>query len=86
MAPLEWTERSFGLLSSLPSWWLASTVIEPSFSVRVSRLEECSQASKRPCASQASPFVCWHGLRKVVTPPFSLHLRRWSPGMSLKSR
>ena len=86
MAPSLFTTTSLGLLSSLPSWWLASTVIVPSGSVRVRWLEACSQAISRPCWSQARPFDLLQGLRKVVTPSFWLQRRRWSPGMSLKSR
>src|SRR6185312_8803410 len=70
MAPSRFTTTSLGLFNSLSPWWLASTVMLPSASVRVRQLEACSQAISRPSLSQASPFDLLHGLRKVVTPSF----------------
>src|SRR5216683_6494556 len=83
---------SFGELSGLPSKRSAITVIEPSYSVRVTRRVSCSQVSRRPWRSRVLPFALFEGLRNTLTAPvsssqrmmrlfgMSLHNRqRWSP-------
>ena len=42
-------------------------VIEPSFSVRVTRRVPCSQAISRPCLSLVKPLELLLGFRKIVT-------------------
>ena len=54
--PSERTTTSLGLLSRLPSNESASTVIEPSCSVRVTRRLPCSQVTSRPCGSTVWPL------------------------------
>ena len=51
----------------------AMTVIEPSYSVRVTRRASCSQVMRRPCESSALPAAPWLELRKMVTPAPGLH-------------
>src|SRR5258707_11226255 len=54
----DFTTMSFGAFSRLPSKLSASTVILPSFSVRVMRrVTECSQVTRRPWRSLAIPGV-----------------------------
>ena len=53
---------SFGEFSGFPSNASASTVIAPSYSVRVTRRVSCSQVSSRPCRSRVLPFAKCEGL------------------------
>src|SRR5215210_702402 len=78
--PSVFTTTSFGELSRLPSNPSASTVIEPSYSVRVTRRPPCSQVRSRPCRSRLLPFAKAEGLRNMLTAPVSSsHLIRHSP-------
>ncbi len=76
MPPSDAQTTSFGLLSSLPSWCVATGVMRPSGSVRVTWLDACSHASRRPWRSHVSPLDLLHGFRKVVTPSRSDQRRR----------
>src|SRR5258708_4612338 len=59
----------------------------PSHSVRVTRLESCSQVMSRPCRSRVWPLALLEGLRKIETVPVSSsHFRMRLFGMSLHSR
>src|SRR6516162_8330134 len=49
----ECTARSFVAFNGLPSKPSISTVIVPSYSVRVSRRESCSQVNNLPCLKVA---------------------------------
>ena len=55
--PSDLTTTSFGPVSLLPSNRSASTVIEPSYSVRVRRCDPISQVISRPCRSRVLPFA-----------------------------
>src|SRR3990172_3832507 len=82
---------SFGELSSLPPYWEAITSrlasVPSAFSrARTIVLVECSQTSRLPSASSVMPLHLFAGLLTSTTPPSGLHLRRTSPGMSLKRR
>src|SRR5580704_13618299 len=80
------TTTSFGELSGLPSNLSISTVIEPSYSVRVTRLASCSQVTSRPWRSRVLPFEKFDGLRKTLTRPVSSSQRIMRLlGMSLHS-
>ena len=58
MVSSDLTTMSFGAFSRLPSNLSASTVILPSFSVRVTRrVTECSQVTSRPWRSRALPLA-----------------------------
>src|ERR671925_837861 len=81
------TTTSLGELSGLPSNLSISTVIVPSYSVRVTRRESCSQVTSRPCRSRVLPLALLDGLRKIDTAPVSSSQRRMRLlGMSLHSR
>src|SRR5260370_24406036 len=69
------TTMSFGELSHLPSNLSISTVIVPSYSVRVTRRPACSQVSSRPWRSRVRPLGLFAGLRKILTCPVSLSHR-----------
>ncbi len=78
---------SLGEFSRLPSKRSASTVIAPSYSVRVMRRVRCSQASSRPCRSRASPLAWFDGARNTLVAPEQSSQRRTRLfGMSLNSR
>src|SRR5437764_5234473 len=81
------TTTSLGELSGLPSNLSISTVIEPSYSVRVRRRVLCSQAISRPWRSRASPFELFDGWRKTLVRPVASSQRRMRLlGMSLQRR
>ncbi len=86
-APSPATTTSLGLLNRLPSQRSATTVTEPSSSVRVTRRFPCSHETRRPCRSRVWPFVYPAGERKTLTDP-SVSSQRMirSFGMSLNSR
>ena len=54
--PSDRTTASFGLFSRFPSTRSAIVLIEPSCSVRETRLLPCSQVTSRPWASSVFPF------------------------------
>src|SRR4029077_21187524 len=56
MQPSERTTTSFGRLSRRPRKLLATTVMLPSASWRVTRRLSCSQATSRPCRSRVRPL------------------------------
>src|SRR5436305_10387958 len=85
--PSDLQMMSLGEFSGLPSNFSASTVIVPSYSVRVTRRASCSQVISRPCRSRALPLELFDGLRKTLTAPVSSsHLRIRLFGTSLHSR
>ena len=53
----DFTTTSFGELSGLPSKRSRTTVMLPSYSVRVTRRLSCSQVTRRPCRSRVLPFA-----------------------------
>ncbi len=54
----DFTTMSLGAFSRFPSKLSASTVILPSFSVRVTRrVTECSQVTRRPWRSRVLPLA-----------------------------
>jgi hypothetical protein len=55
--PSDLTTTSFGPVSRLPSKRSASTVIVPSYSVRVRRWLPISQVMSRPCRSRVLPLA-----------------------------
>ena len=64
-----------------------STVIVPSYSVRVTRRASCSQVTSRPCRSRVLPLALFDGLRNTLTAPVSSSQRMMRLlGMSLHSR
>ena len=78
---------SLGELSRLPSKRSASTVMLPSYSVRVTRRVRCSQLTRRPCMSRAWPLAWLDGQRStLVCPEHSSQRRMRLFGMSLTSR
>src|SRR5438045_2239222 len=85
--PSDLQTMSFGALSGLPSNLSAITVIEPSYSVRVTRRVSCSQVRSRPCRSRVLPLALLEGLRNTLTAPVSSSQRIMRLfGMSLHSR
>src|SRR6266436_572834 len=85
--PSDLTTMSFGELSGLPSNLSMSTVMLPSYSVRVTRRESCSQVTSRPWRSRVLPLALFDGLRKTLTAPVSSsHFITRLFGMSLHSR
>src|SRR2546421_9129684 len=85
--PSDLQTTSLGALSGLPSNLSAITVIDPSYSVRVTRRVSCSQVSNRPCRSRVLPLALFEGLRKTLTAPVSSsHFMMRLLGMSLHSR
>src|SRR2546427_7450966 len=58
------TTTSFVPLSGLPSNRSISTVIVPSYSVRVTRRPLCSQVMSRPWRSRVLPLAWFEGLRR----------------------
>src|SRR5215204_3258585 len=85
--PSDVTTTSFGELSRLPSNRSASTVIEPSYSVRVTRRPPCSQVRSRPCRSRVLPLAKAEGFRNILTAPVSSsHFMRLLLGMPLQRR
>src|SRR5215475_9546896 len=84
--PSDLTTTSFGELSGLPSNLSISTVIVPSYSVRVTRRPSCSQVIRRPWRSRVLPLAWFDGLRYTeVRPVSSSHFRMRLLGMSLHS-
>jgi len=62
----------------LPSKESISTVIEPSYSVRVTRRPPCSQVTSRPCRSRVLPLAKFDGLRKLLYERVkALHIARY---------
>ena len=59
----DFTTTSFGELSRLPSKRSISTVMVPSYSVRVTRRVSCSQVTSRPWRSRVLPLALFDGLR-----------------------
>ena len=86
IAPLEWTQTSFGLFSSLPSKWLAIVSRVPSGRSRTSELVTCSQTRRLRSASYVRPLHLLDGLITSSAPEPGVYFRRVSPGMSEKSR
>ena len=87
MLPSRAQTMSLGEFSRLPSKRSASTVIEPSYSVRVTRRVRCSQASSRPWRSRARPLALFDGARNTAVLPLHSSQRRMRLlGMSLNSR
>src|SRR6266581_7798378 len=85
--PSDFTTTSLGELSGLPSKRSRITLIEPSYSVRVTRRMPCSQVTRRPWRSRVLPLALFEGLRKMLTSPVSSsHLRIRLLGMSLHNR
>src|ERR1700759_5390783 len=85
--PSDLTTMSFGELSGLPSNLSISTVMVPSYSVRVTRRPPCSQVTRRPWRSRVLPLAKFDGLRKIETAPVSSsHLTMRLLGMSLHKR
>ncbi|CAJ7185256.1 Uncharacterised protein [Burkholderia pseudomallei] len=85
--PSDFTITSFGELKRLPANRSASTVIEPSYSVRVTRRVKCSQVTSRPARSRVLPFALFDGWRNTPTVPLcSSHRSIRLFGMSLHSR
>src|SRR5262245_52519791 len=85
--PSDFTTTSLGEFKRLPLKLSISTVMEPSYSVRVTRLPPCSQVTSRPCRSRVLPLAKQDGLRNTLTTPVSSsHLRMRLFGMSLHSR
>src|SRR5258706_10895888 len=85
--PSDLQTTSLGALSGLPSNLSAITVIEPSYSVRVTRRVSCSQVTSRPWRSRVLPLALFEGLRYTVTAPVSSSQRMMRLfGMSLHSR
>src|ERR1700722_16328642 len=86
MEPSDFTTTSFGELSGFPLYRSARTVIEPSYSVRVTRRVRCSQDTRRPARSRVFPFALFDGRRKSLTCPVASSQRRIRLfGMSLQS-
>src|SRR5215467_5475183 len=84
--PSDLTTTSFGELSGLPSNLSISTVMVPSYSVRVTRRASCSQVMRRPWRSRVLPLALFDGLRNTVVRPLSSsHLRIRLLGISLHS-
>src|SRR5215469_16468221 len=86
MQPSDLTTTSLGRLSWRPWKLLATTVMLPSSSCRVTRRESCSQATSRPCRSRVKPLARLVGSSSNDTPlPGSYFMRRllW---MSLNTR
>ena len=87
IAPSGATTTSFGEFSRLPSKPSMITVMDPSYSVRVTRRAPCSQVTRRPCRSRVLPLAKSDGLRNTLTAPVSSsHFRMRLLGMSLHSR
>src|SRR5579872_3482494 len=85
--PSDFTTTSFGELSRLPSKRSQITVMEPSYSVRVTRRVRCSQVTSRPCRSRVLPLPLFDGLRKIPTAPdSSSHFSILLFGISLQIR
>jgi hypothetical protein len=81
------TTTSFGSVSFFPSKLSASTVIEPSYSVRVSRCESISQVIRRSWRSRVLPLAYCDGLRNtLIAPVSSSHFMMRSFGISLHNR
>ncbi len=81
------TTTSFGELSGLPSNLSISTVMVPSYSVRVTRRASCSQVTSRPWRSRVLPLALFDGWRKTLTRPVSSCQRMMRLlGMSLHTR
>ena len=81
------TTTSLVPLSGLPSNLSISTVMVPSYSVRVMRRPLCSQVISRPWRSRVLPLAWFEGLRKMLTRPLSSSQRMMRLlGMSLQSR
>src|SRR5262245_28279581 len=73
---------SLGLFSFLPSNWSASTVREPSFSMRNTVRPPHPAASTRYSKSSASPSALADGLSTTSSPPLRFHFQIVSPMMS----
>ena len=87
MLPSRAQTMSLGEFSRLPSKRSASTVIEPSYSVRVTRRVRCSQPISRPWRSRAWPLALFDGWRNTLVAPVVSSQRRMRLfGMSLTSR
>ena len=81
------TTTSFGELSGLPSKRSSTTVMVPSYSVRVTRRLSCSQVTRRPWRSRVLPLEKFDGLRNTLTAPVSSSQRMIRLfGMSLHRR
>ena len=78
---------SLGEFSRLPLNLSASTVIVPSYSVRVTLRVRCSQTSSRPWRSRVMPFELFAGWRNTPKVPVASSYRMIRLlGMSLTSR
>src|SRR5665213_339982 len=85
--PSDFTTTSLGEFNRLPLKLSQMTVIEPSYSVRVTRRVRCSQVTRRPCPSRVLPLPLLDGLRNGATFPVSSSQRYMQfPGTSLQIR
>src|ERR1700726_4144823 len=85
MESSDFTTTSLGELSGLPPNLSISTVMPPSYSVRVTRRLSCSQVTSRPCRSRVLPLALLEGLRNTLTAPVSSsHFRIRLFGISLQ--
>ena len=63
----DFTTTSLGEFNRLPCQRSATTVIEPSISVRVTRRVKCSQVTSRPWLSMVLPLELLEGARNTET-------------------
>jgi hypothetical protein len=83
----DFTTTSLGELRRRPSKASRSTVMLPSYSVRVTRRLSCSQVTSRPWRSRVLPLAKFDGLRNTLTRPVSSsHRMMRLLGMSLQRR
>jgi hypothetical protein len=68
--PSDFTTTSFGEFSRLPSKLSASTLRDPSCSIRLMQRPRCSQATSRPWRSTVWPFWFRAGDSSTDTAPF----------------
>src|SRR5271154_917135 len=76
MDPSDFTTTSFGRLRRRPWKLLASTVMLPSTSLRVTRRESCSQARRRPWRSRVRPLA-----RSVGSETEHRHVQQIKPAL-----
>src|ERR671912_379047 len=85
--PSDLHTTSLGEFSGLPPNRSATTVMVPSYSVRVTRRASCSHDTRRPPRSRVLPLVLLDGVRKTLTAPVcSSPFMTRLLGMSLHSR
>src|SRR5215472_5187650 len=86
MQPSDLTTTSLGRLSRRPWKLLATTVMLPSGSCRVTRRLSCSHAISLPCRSRVRPLARFVGSSRTDTPPPGSYFMRRLLWMSLNSR